>query len=334
MMPARAKKNPGLRWDQVELAPVILVVDAEEVLGDWAVQRLVELAMERDPGTEVTKLSASSYTAGHIANLASPSLFGEARFVLVKDGKNMNDAFLRDALEYIKAPEPDVVFVLRHSGGSRGKRLLDAIQSAGFQKAEIPALKYDSEKADLVKSIAARRRRRIGEGAVHDLVDALGNDVRSLVSAVNQLLDDVEGTVDEGAVHRYYSGRNEATGFAVADAAIAGQVGRAIALSRHAIATGSSPVAIVYALALKLRGMNLTLAARHRGSEAETGLAPWQLKRAQSDLRSWSGEGLALALLAVADADFEVKGGSRDPAFALERAIARIGSARSVPSKI
>ena len=332
---ARGKKPAGLRWDALELAPVVLISAGEDVIGEQASDRLTAMALERDPGTEITKLDVAAYTPGRLPMLASPSLFGEARMILVPNGEAMNDAFLKDALEYIAAPETDVTFVVRHKTSSaRGKRLYDAIVAGGFQRAEIAAIKRDSDKADLVRDQVRRRNRSMTAEAIQNLVDALGNDVRELLSAVHQLLDDVDGRIDEQVVHTYYAGRNEATPFAVADAVIAGRTGQAIALARHAMSTGTAAVPIVAALAMKLRAMGLYLASRGRAQQGEIKLAPWQLNRARDDMRGWSQEGLARAILAVAQADAEVKGASRSAEFALERAIVRIGRARRIPASV
>ena len=127
----------------------------------------------------------------------------------------------------------------------------------------------------------------------------------------------------------YYAGRVEASQFAVADAAVSGRAGQAVALARHAIATGTPPVPIVAALASKLRQLAIAAAQRNRSPrDGDPAMAPWQRKRALRDVGSWTSEGLAAAILAVAQADAEVKGASRDAQFALERAIVRVASAR------
>ncbi|MCF2706350.1 DNA polymerase III subunit delta [Arcanobacterium haemolyticum] len=242
----------------------------------------------------------------------------------------MSDPFLTDALAYIAAPAEDVVVVIRHSGGTRGSKLLTGIDKAGFQHARIAKVTKPADKVNLVASLSKRYHRKITQGAIQELVDALGNDVRELASAVGQLCDDIDGTIDEAAVRSYYSGRREATGFAVADAAIEGRTGQAIALARHAIATGSNPVPLIGAIAMKLRQLALVVGARSRGAERELGIAPWIIERSKRELRAWSGEGLSQAILAIAQADADAKGGSRDPQFALERAIVRIGRARKM----
>ena len=160
-------------------------------------------------------------------------------------------------------------------------------------------------------------------------MDAVGSDLRELAAACAQLVADTAGVVSEVVVERYYGGRIEASGFHVADAALEGDPGKAVALLRHALATGVDPVPLVAALAAKLRVLAKVAATRGRGQEAvrSLGLAPWQVDRALRELSRWTPEGLAGAISAVAQADAEVKGQSRDPQFAVERAVLRVAAA-------
>lgn len=188
----------------------------------------------------------------------------------------------------------------------------------------IPKAAKAWEKAELVRDEINMAGASITAPAVEALVDALGSDTRELLAAAAQLASDVGGRIDESHVHAYYSGRKEATGFEVADAAIAGDTGRAIALARHAVATGTPAVPIVAALAFKLRYMALAMG----GERSAPG--DWQMRNAARQVRGWSSDGLAAAICATAQADVEVKGGSRDAHFALERALIRVGRARSI----
>ena len=58
------------------------------------------------------------------------------------------------------------------------------------------------------------------------------------------------------------------------------------------------------------------------------GMAPWQVDKARRQVGGWHPEGLAASIQAVAAADFDVKGGGRDPVFAVERAILTITAER------
>jgi DNA polymerase-3 subunit delta len=318
-----------LAWDAVPLAPVVLVKGAEAVLADRAVARLRALAREADPALEVTELDAAGYEAARLELVASPSLFGERRFILVEGVEAASDAFLDDAAAYLASAPPDVTLVLRHGGGQRGKRLLDAVAAAGFPVVACEPVKRDADKVALADEEFRRAGRRADAAAVRALVDAVGSDLQELVAACAQLCADTTGTVTAEVVHRYYGGRVEATGFAVADAAIAGDATTAIRLLRHALATGVDPVVIVAALATKLRTLAKVAATRGRGDAAvsELGLASWQVDRARRELGGWTPEGLAAAITAVAAADAEVKGAARDPRYAVERAVLRVAGA-------
>ena len=61
---------------------------------------------------------------------------------------------------------------------------------------------------------------------------------------------------------------------------------------------------------------------------SELKMAPWQVDRARRELSGWSDDALAVAIMAVARADAEVKGESRDPVHAVERAVLTICNAR------
>ena len=192
------------------------------------------------------------------------------------------------------------------------------------------AITSDADKSAFVTAELRRAGRRADAQAVRALVDAVGSDLRELAASCAQLVADTTGLIGAEAVERYYGGRIEATGFRVADAAVAGQAGQAVALLRHALATGVDPVPMVAALAAKLRDAREgRRGARHAGRCAlrDLGLAPWQVDRAMSDLRRWTPEGLASAIAAVAQADAEVKGEGRDPQFAVERAVLRVAGA-------
>lgn len=313
----------GLAWTDAELAPVVLVAGAESLFAERAVDQMVAQARSADPQVEVTRWEAAGYDSGMLEMVASPSLFGESRLIVIGGVESTNDAFLTDALAYLEAPAEDVWVVLVHGGGVRGKKLLDAVRASGCPVIACDPIKKDAEKADFVSAEFKRGKRRIEPAAIRALVDAVGSDLRELAASCSQLIADTDGPVSEAMVAQYHGGRVEATGFRVADAAVAGNTGEAVALLRHALATGADPVPLVTALASKLRTLAKVAAMRGRGSDAAKtlGLAPWLVDKANRELNGWTPEGLATAITAVATADAEVKGASRDPVFAIERAV-------------
>lgn len=313
----------------MELAPVVLVSGPEDLLGERAVDRLIGLARERDAAVEVTRIDGSAYASGELTLATSPSLFAEDRLIVVEQVEKGTDDLIVDALRYLDAPADDVVLILRHGGGQRGKKLLDTLKQSAHPVVACEAIKRDADKATFVTQELRRAGRRMDARAVRSLVDAVGSDLRELAAACGQLVADTTGVIGVEVVERYYGGRIEATGFRVADAAVTGQSGEAVALLRHALATGVDPVPLVAALAARLRTLAKvsTLRGRGGGAEKDLGLAPWQIDRTRKELVHWTPESLAEAITAVAQADAEVKGASRDPQFAVERAVLRVARA-------
>ncbi|WP_420836430.1 DNA polymerase III subunit delta [Cellulomonas endophytica] len=326
---ARGRGAPtGLSWEEAAPAPVVLVTGPEELLAERAVTQVVQRARESDPAVEVTRIDADRYTAGQLSVVASPSLFAEDKVVVLRGLESATDDAITDALAHLAAPPEAVVLVLVHGGGNRGKRLLDALRAAGVPTVGCERVKSPADKEAFVQAELRRAGRRAERAAVAALVDALGSDLRELAAGCAQLVADTTGVIGVDAVHRYHGGRIEASGFQVADAAVAGEAGRAVALLRHAMATGLDPVPFVAALAARLRTLARVGALRGRGGSAaaELGMAPWQVDRALADLRRWTPEGLADAITAVAQADAEVKGEGRDREFAVERAVLRVAA--------
>lgn len=295
-----------------------------------AVERVVELAREQDPGVEVTRLSGPGYESGSLRVATSPSLFDEPRVVVIEDLAAATDDAFVDLVRYVAAPSPEVVLVLAHRGGVRGKKALEAVRAAGAAVVRCDPIKRDADKTAFVVQEVRRAGRKIDPAAVRALVEACGSDLRELAAACQQLAADTTGVIDADVVGRYYGGRVEATGFRVADAAVEGDAGRAVALLRHALSTGTDPVPLVAALAAKLRTLAKVAASRGRGLDPvrDLGLASWQVDRARRELAGWTPEAMAAAITAVARADAEVKGAGRDPVFAVERAVIAVATAR------
>jgi DNA polymerase III subunit delta len=297
-------------------------------LGARAMDRVRGLVREAAPDVEVTRLNAGSYAAGSLAMNVSPSLFGEQKLIEVDGLEAMNDAFLADALRYLAEPEPDAVLVLRHGGGVRGKKLLDAIKAGGWPVVDCQPLKKDAEKIAFVTAEFKAAGRRIEPQAVHALVNAVGAQLAELAAACSQLIADATTAVDSAMVDKYYGGRVEATAFKVADAAMAGNGPLALSTLRHALATGADPVPIVAALASKLRSLAKVAGAPGSSSQIakQLGMQPWLVEQAQREVRRWTPEGLVRSIQVTAEADAQVKGLSRDPVYAVEHAVTVIAT--------
>jgi DNA polymerase III delta subunit len=321
----KAAKIPQVAWDAAHPAPIVLISGPEELLAERATRRIRETLAADDPSLEVTDLDASSAVTGDLTTLASPSLFGEPRLIRVTAVERLSEAFLTEALRYLEAPADGATIVLRHAGGVRGKKLLDAIRGGAGGGIEIACaeVKRDADRSAFASGEFRNAGRRIAPGALRVLVSAFQGDLAELASACQQLIADTAGDIGEATVQTYYAGRQETDAFAVADAALAGRTGEALVLLRHAIDSGADPVPIVAALAMKLRSMAKVLDARGPAARiaSEYGMAPWQIDRARRDAQGWEPAGLGRAIVFTAETDEKVKGAARDPEYAVERLV-------------
>lgn len=323
-------KTEVVPWHGVREAPVVLVTGSESYLAERVFRELRDRVRVAQPELEVTDLDAVTYVPGSLLDVASPSLFGEPRMIRISNGESGGDDFVADVVSYLDVVADDVILLVRHGGGNRGKKLLDALRAfPATLEVECAEIKKEADRA----TFAAREFSRLGvqadRAAIGALVEAFAGDLAELAAACDQIAADSLGKpITKAFVDTYYQGREEVTSFAVADTAIDGNRAEALRLLRHAIQSGVDPVPLIAAFAAKLRQM--AKVGGYTGSAAnaakELGMPPWMIEKTRSALRTWSGPTLGRAILAVAEADAMVKGQGRDPEFAVERMVDRIAS--------
>jgi DNA polymerase III subunit delta len=316
------------------LGVTTLITGSNEFLAERTIEGIRRAVGSADPEADLSELSAQDLGPGALAEIASPSLFASMRCVVVRTLQDLPDDASESLLAYVDSPATDVALVLHHTGGLKGKALLDKLRRAGVAEVKAEALKA----WELPKWVVAEFRshkKRVTEDTAKALVDAVGEDMRALAAACDQLSSDVDGdTLGSEAVHRYYAGRAEVKGFAVADAAIEGRTAAAIEQLRWAFSTRVDPVLITSAVAGALRSL-----ARYQGAPRglrdadlarELEVPPWKLKNIRRQASGWSPRGLALAIQAAADADASVKGAGGDRMWACERLVISVLRARAL----
>ena len=219
--------------------------------------------------------------------------------------------------------------MLVHGGGQKGSGVLTKLRKLGrrhrgrspreLQAVGVPRLR--------------RRRGRAAHGASIDqdaadfLVQAVGQDLRSLSAAADQLTSDFPGEpLTAEKVKQYFGGRAEAKSFAVADAAFSGRRdggARGAALGarrRHAAGAGHQRVR-----RRRPRPGPLQVGAP-RGCATPTWPARSACRRGscaplRDQSRGWSDAGIARAIRAIAQADADIKGAASDASYTLERLV-------------
>ena len=309
---------------------LVLIQGAEALLADRAISQIISAS----PQATVTTLTADEVELGTITDSLAPSLFGDARIVVIKEIQDLTAECTEEVIEYLTNPDESLNLVLWHKGGVKGKALVDKVKKAGAQLIAVEAIKKDSDKAEFVRSEFKRLGRKISTEAVQALIDSLGSDLRGVCGACSQLASDVAAgkVIDESDVADYQQGRIETTGYDVADAVLDGKTALALISLRNAINTGTDPVLIVSAIAASIRTM-AKVSGTSRGLKSfdlasQLGLPPWQIDKARRQLSGWSENALARSVIVLAQADADIKGAAADPAYALERAIITISTAR------
>ena len=307
---------------------ITLLQGGEALLADRAISQVVT----KFKGATVTILDSSELELGGITDALAPSLFGDSRVIVIKEIQDLPAELGEEITTYLEAQDESVELILWHKGGVKGKALLEKIKKLKPTVIACDVIKKDGEKSDFIRSEFKRLGRTISTEAVQALIDALGSDIRELGGACSQLASDVMAgkMIDETDVQKFQNGRIETTGFDVADAALDGRRDVALIALRNALATGTDPVLITSALAGSLRTL-AKVSGASRGVKSfdlagPLGLAPWQIDKARRQLSKWTPSTLAGAVVAVAQADADIKGAAVDPIHSLERAIIAITS--------
>lgn len=315
------------------LGRVILVTGKEEFLNERTVQGVREAVRSYDAEAELADTGAAELTVATLGELAAPSLFSSVRCIVVRALENLPDESVAGLLGYAAAPADDIGLVLVHGGGQKGSGTLAKLRKL----TSVTEVKSEELKVSEFPGFVAAEVRRYGatiDGeAAKALVDAVGQDLRSLSAGAHQLTNDFPGErLTSDKVARYFGGRAEAKSFAVADHAFSGNREKALEELRWALDNGTPAVLVTSAFAGSARGL-----ARYKGAmrglrdadlAREVGVPPWKLRTIRDQSRSWSEPGLAGAIRAVAQADADVKGAASDSSYALERLVLTIASLR------
>lgn len=319
------------------IMPVTLVVGGDAYLNNLNARTLREKIQKNAPDAEIIELDASSADKYAFDEAVGPSLFGDGTIVIIDDLQSADESLV-EALEKFcqqaqnnenNFEESSLSWVIaRHEGGLKGKSIVTRLTKAGAQTITVPDLKKDDAKLNFVMSIFDRHNRSVEPQAAQRLVAVLGGKTGELAALCSQLCFDYDDNpITLNIVDQYLIADPQVTGFFVADKAVTGHLGSAVLSARTAVAQGVDPIALIGALASKVRLIALAMAIRNGTiSSAEAKANPWALKMAMRQLAGWSSAGVSKSLQALAWADEQCKGGSSDANYALEKCIMIIAS--------
>lgn len=316
------------------LGRVTLVTGPEEFLAERTVQTVRAACRAADAEAEASETTADQLTMATLGELAAPSLFSATRCVVVRKLEDLPEESVAGLVDYALAPAEDVALVLVHSGGAKGSGVLTKLRKATavteVKTAALTAREYPGFVAQELRG----HQVKIDADAASYLVQAVGQDLRSLSAAAAQLAGDFGGKpITMDMVKTYFGGRAEAKSFAVADHTVDGRSGKALEELRWALDGGTAPVLVTSALAGSLRAIAKFRSAprgmRDVDLMREVGVPGWKLKTVRGQARGWDDHGLARAIRLVAAADADIKGRSHDAAYALERMVIEVARSRA-----
>src|SRR5260221_928233 len=180
-------------------APVPVIVGEEELLVGHGVSGVLGAArVEADGGIgqDVHDVRGADLAAGELSTLTAPSLFGGEAAVIVRAAQDANAAVAAEIGQLAGSMPAEVVLVVTHAGGAKGKSLLTALVKAGARRIDCPNIRRFGERMDFLRAELARAGRRADDSGLRALIDAVGTDLRDLAAAGAQLASDTPGVIN------------------------------------------------------------------------------------------------------------------------------------------
>jgi DNA polymerase III subunit delta len=278
---------------------------------------LREAALELFGHTRPTEVDGRDWRPGAAADLAIPSLFGEARGLLVTGAQHLPDEALAEVGRFGQQPTPGARLILTLEVGPRVKG-----PTKGLLKDLGPGIEVRRvavERRDLPAWVRGRSGIRglpatpVGAAA---LVQTLGEDPAILDQAVAQIADahPQEGLTPE-TVAAQFRGFGDRYMWELCDAAFGGNVRGAARTLAGLLDAGEEPLAILGAMASRLRDLIRVASLDPRTPPAEVARAvglrfDWQARRYRGQARRFPPGALAGIHQQLVDADRTIKQGS------------------------
>lgn len=277
---------------------------------------LREAALEVLGPTRAIEVDASGWQSGQLQDLATPSLFGEARALLVNDAKSLTKEAMAELSAYLAAPDPDATLVLCCRTAERGKppaALAKMIAAHGrVRQVQIPRKELEPW---LVKRARAMEIDLTPPGA-RALIESQGEEPGVLDAAVRQLGAAFSGErLTPDIVRRQFRGLGEQKTWDLCDRAFAKDLPGAIRSLRSIEAGGDDALMVLGGISSRLRDLIRVRSLPERTPPAqiakEAGLRfDWQARRYQQQARNYTLRELIRLHDRVTEADRALKSGA------------------------
>ncbi|HEX2024768.1 MAG TPA: DNA polymerase III subunit delta [Actinomycetota bacterium] len=281
---------------------------------------------------EPTVASGAEWRPGLTADLATPSLLGEPRGLLVLDADDLPGEAVDEIAAYAASPSPDACLVLCWSVGPRAKGPPKAIVS---RLGNIEVTRVAVDRKDLPRWVLDRARRRgvpaTPQGATA-LVQTVGEDAAGLAQAVEQVATahPKDGLTPQ-TVAAQFRGFGDRRTWELCDAAFTGDGPGALRALTGMLEAGEEPIMILGGVAARVRDLLRVAALDPRTPLGDAARAAglrfdWQARRYRDQARRYGVARLRVIHQELVEADRSLKqGGAGD--VVLVRLVAAIASA-------
>jgi DNA polymerase III subunit delta len=279
---------------------------------------LREAAYEAFGDVRPVEVDGGEWRGGETSDLATPSLFGEQRGLLVTDAKALPDAGVKELAAYLAEPVPGARLVLAATVSERASApaaLAKMMKAAGGEVRQVAVARKD-----LQAWVLGRVKRHGGDlrpDAAKLLVDTLGESPAALDGAVSQLASAFPGVrVGPEQVAAQFQGLGDQHVWDLCDRLFGRDLAGSVRSLRALLEGRSDPLAILGGVSSRLRELIRVKALPERMPADELSRAlglrfEWQGRRYRDQARRFTmGELLALHHRVVA-ADRELKSGGQ-----------------------
>ena len=278
---------------------------------------LREAALAALGDVRASEVDAAEWQGGELQDLATPSLFGDPRGLLVTDCRALPKDAMAELAAYLAAPDPQAPLILACTTAERGKppaALLKLVEPVG------QARQVKVDRKDLEPWLVQRAKATgldLTAPAARALVETLGEDAGALAGAVQQLAGAFAGQrVGPAQVREQFRGLGEQKTWDLCDKAFGKDLPGAIRALRSIEEGGDDALMILGGIASRLRDLIRVRALPDRMPPAqlakEAGLRfDWQARRYQQQARNFSMAELVTIHRRLTEADRELKSGAQ-----------------------
>ncbi|MGQ0679517.1 MAG: DNA polymerase III subunit delta [Actinomycetota bacterium] len=302
--------------------PAYLIAGDDPHLAGVALGKLVENVSEES----IDRFGPADDVDRVLQALVTPSMFGDRRFVVVREVDRLGAEALRLLAAYFESPSPDVTAVLM--GAKFPAPLLAAVRKVGHV---VDAAK--GKRSDLLVWLKQELRAKgfsAGGDVMNALVEAVGEQRLALSRAVEELgLAQPEGGRLTGArVSGQFQGRADAKLFGFIDAVAERQGSLALQTLHHLVRQGESEQMLFWSLTRHFRMLVQAQGQPPALIAKELGIQAWRAEKLVRQARGFKPGALVAAYRLLAEADVKIKQSEEPEGLTLERVVVAI-SARS-----